>query len=198
MSDSPPTRPVDPDPPRPDLAALLAQWRAGDRDALEQLVPMVYDELRDLADSFLRRERDSHTLQPTALAHEAFLRLLGQHATWQSRAHLFGVAAELMRRILVDHARRKRAAKRGGPAGVLQLDDTIDFGETRGVDVIALDDALQALERLDPQQSRIIELRFFTGLSLEETAEALGVSASTVKREWRSARAWLSRELTRT
>lgn len=197
MADSPPRHPASPASLRPDPAALLDQWKQGNRDALDQLVPLVYDELRDLADSFLRRERHSHTLQPTALANEAFLRLLGQHATWQSRAHLFGIAAELMRRILVDHARRKRAAKRGGPAGLLQLDDQIDFGSSRSVDLIALDDALQTLERLDPQQSRIIELRFFTGLSLEETAEALGLSVSTVKREWRSARAWLSRELTR-
>jgi RNA polymerase sigma factor (TIGR02999 family) len=180
----------------PDVPALLDAWRQGNRDALDQLVPMVYDELRDLADRFLRGERHSHTLQPTALAHEAFLRLLGQNASWQSRAHLFGVAAELMRRILVDHARRKHADKRGGPLPTMQLDERIDFGG-EDLDLIALDDALQELERIDARQSRLIELRFFTGLSMEETAEALGISLSTAKREWRSARAWLSHELAR-
>lgn len=181
----------------PDVPTLLNEWRQGNRDALDRLVPMVYDELRDLADRFLRRERNSHTLQPTALAHEAFMRLLGQNATWQSRAHLFGVAAELMRRILVDHARRKRAGKRGGHAPTLQLDEQLDFGGGEDLDLIALDDALRALEGIDPRQSRLIELRFFTGLSMEETAEALGISLSTAKREWRSARAWLSHELSR-
>lgn len=180
-----------------DVPTLLEEWRQGNREALDLLVPMVYDELRDLADRFLRRERHSHTLQPTALAHEAFMRLLGQNASWQSRAHLFAVAAELMRRILVDHARRRHAEKRGGAAPTLQLDEQIDFGGGDDVDLIALDDALRTLEGIDPRQSRLIELRFFTGLSMEETAEALGISLSTAKREWRSARAWLSHELAR-
>jgi RNA polymerase sigma factor (TIGR02999 family) len=178
-----------------EITALLAQWRTGDPHAAQRLVPIIYGELRALADRYLRRERADHTLQATALAHEAYVRLVGQHATWENRAHFFGVAAALMRRILVDHARRKRAGKRGGPQPRVPLDERIDIDDQRSVELIALDDALKSLAGLDPQHARIVELRFFTGLTFDEIAAVLGVSESTVKREWRLARAWLEREL---
>lgn len=182
-----------------DVTRLLADWREGDQQALEQLAPLVYDELRRLAGRYLRRERINHTLQSTALVHEAYLRLIDQsRVQWQNRAHFFGVAAQMIRRILVDHARGHQAAKRGSGVARLSLDEALDASAPRDLDLVALDDALETLARLDPQQSRIIELRYFAGLSIEETAEVVGVSPATVKREWASARAWLFRELNRT
>ena len=178
-----------------EVTGLLGEWRRGNREALERLIPIVYAELREIADRYLRRERGGHTLQPTALVHEAWIRLADQNAPFQNRAHFFGVAAEIMRRLLVDHARRKQAEKRGGAAETIRLEDGMDFPESRDLDLVALDDALRALAQFDERQSRIVELRFFAGLDIDETAEALGISPATVKREWRVARAWLLREL---
>jgi RNA polymerase sigma factor (TIGR02999 family) len=182
----------------PDVTRLLVSWSQGDKAALDQLAPLVYDELRQLAGRYLRRERPGHTLQSTALVNEAYLRLIDQrHVHWQNRAHFLGVAAQMIRRILVDHARAHQAAKRGSGAAKLALDEALDAGRERDLDLVALDDALDALSRLDTKQSRVIELRFFAGLSIEETAEVMEISPATVKREWSSARAWLFRELTR-
>jgi RNA polymerase sigma factor (TIGR02999 family) len=181
-----------------EVTQLLLECRNGNRNALERLVPLVYDELRQLAASYLRRERPEHTLQPTALVHEAYVRLVGQrNINWQHRSHFFGVAAHLMRLILVDHARARRSGKRGGGLLAVPADDVLDLAEHRDLDVIALDDALSALARLDEQQSRIVELRYFGGLSVEETAEALGVSTPTVKRDWAVAKLWMRREILR-
>lgn len=178
------------------VTALLVRWRNGDPLALESLIPLVYDELRSLAQYYLRQERSDHTLQSTALVHEAYVRLVGHAApTLQNRSHFFGVAARLMREILVDHARAQQTAKRGGHACTLALDDALKVAGRTDVDVIMLDDALKELARLDDRQSRIVELRFFTGLSLDETAEAMEISTATVSREWTTARAWLHREL---
>ena len=182
-----------------ELTQLLVDYSNGKREALDVLTPMVYKELRNLAARYLRRERSDHTLQSTALVHEAYLRLIDQNQVqWQNRAHFFGVAAQMIRRILVDHARTRHAQKRGGNAQKLSLDEAIGLPEQRDLDIIALDDALKLLAELDPQQSKVIELRFFGGLSIEETAEAIGISPATVKREWVTARAWLLRQLTRT
>jgi len=161
---------------------------------MERLLPAVYGELKRLAASYLRSERPDHTLQPTALVHEAYLRLQGQRSVmWSNRAHFYGIAARIMRRILVDHARRRGAAKRDG--AVLRL-TLVDAGvDDRAPELVALDSALTTLEELDPQQARIVELRFFGGLTVEETADAAGISTATVKREWRTARAWLRREI---
>jgi RNA polymerase sigma factor (TIGR02999 family) len=179
-----------------DVTRLLADWSNGDRQALDELLPLVYEELRHLANAYLRREREGHTLQSTALVHEAFLRLVNQRDVhWRGRAHFFGIAAQMIRRILVDHARAQRAAKRGAGAVRLELDDAIAVAHQRDLDLIALDDALGRLAMLDERQSRIVELRFFAGLSVEDTAEVMGISTSTVKREWASARAWLFREV---
>jgi RNA polymerase sigma factor (TIGR02999 family) len=176
---------------------LLAEWSKGDRAALETLMPLVYGELRRVAGRYLKQEKPGHTLSPTALVHEAYLRLVTQKLPWQSRAHFFGVAAQMMRRILVDHARSHHYAKRGGGALTLELTEAVVPPERREIDLLALDDALQSLAKLDERQSRMVELRFFAGLSIEETSEVLGVSAPTVKREWASARAWLFREISR-
>ncbi|MDQ3584471.1 MAG: sigma-70 family RNA polymerase sigma factor [Pyrinomonadaceae bacterium] len=174
------------------VTRLLVQLTDGDRDVLNELLPLVYDELRKLAAKYLRREREGHTLQPTALVHEAYLRLIDQtQVRWQNRAHFFGVAAQMMRRILVDHARTHNAEKRGGEFQLLSLDENIDVSATPAADLVALDDALNRLAAIDEQKSRIVELRFFGGLSVEETAEVLGVSAPTIKRQWRMAKAWL-------
>ena len=182
-----------------DVTQLLIQWSRGDSAALEALVPLVYDELRRLAQLYLNREKPGHTLSSTALVHEAYLRLVRQtDVTWQNRAHFFAVAARMMRRILVDHARKHAYAKRGGGALTISLDETIASAPERELDLVALDDALEALAKLDERQSRMVELRFFGGLSIEETSEVLGVSAPTVKREWASARAWLFREISGT
>jgi RNA polymerase sigma factor (TIGR02999 family) len=186
-----------PEPPSQPVSVLLGQWRAGDQQALQVLIPLVYEELRRIARRHLRQERPDHTLQSTALVHEAYLRLMKQSpAEVENRAHFLGVASQLMRQILVDHARRHRAAKRGGGLK-LELQDAMVAQTERNVDLIALDYALNQLARLDPQQCRIVEMRFFGGLSIEDTAEVIGVSRTTVKREWATARAWLLREMSR-
>jgi RNA polymerase sigma factor (TIGR02999 family) len=175
---------------------LLIQLTDGNRTVLDELLPLIYHELRSLAANYLRRERHGHTLQPTALVHEAYLRLIDQtQVRWQNRAHFFGVAAQMMRRILVDYARGHGANKRGGEFQKLSLDENIDVSGERASELVALDDALNALAAIDEQKSRIVELRFFGGLSVEETAEVLGVSAPTVKRQWRMAKAWLYGEV---
>jgi RNA polymerase sigma factor (TIGR02999 family) len=178
-----------------DVSQLLVDLNRGDQDALAKLIPLVYDELRALADSYMRRERSSHTLQPTALVHEAFLRLVDEELHLENRAHFFGVAAQAMRQILVEHARARHALKRGGEAQKLSLDEAMDQPEERELDLMALDDALNDLAKFDPQQARIVELRYFAGLTIEETAQLLGISPATVKREWNLARAWLHREI---
>ena len=179
-----------------DVTRLLSDWSNGDRRALDELLPLVYDELRHLANAYLKRERDGHTLQSTALVHEAFLRLVNQHdVQWQGRAHFFGIAAQMIRRILVDHARAQRAAKRGAGAVRIDLGEELAVAQQRDLDLIVLDDALERLATMDERQSRIVELRFFAGLSVEDTADVMGISTATVKREWSSARAWLFREV---
>jgi RNA polymerase sigma factor (TIGR02999 family) len=183
--------------PSSSITKLLFRWREGDHDALQQLMPLVYDELRRLAHHYLRQERSDHTLQSTALVHEAYLRLAGENPPeWQNRAHFFGIAANVMRRILVEHARGRKAAKRGGDVCYLNLDETVAFSNPINLDVLELDRALSELAELDEQQSRIVELRFFAGLSIEDTSEVLGISPATVKRDWITARAWLYRALT--
>lgn len=178
------------------VSKLLVNWRQGDEGAREALIPLVYDELRRLARRHLRRERPDHTLQSAALVHEAYLRLVRQdQPQWQNRAHFFGVAAQLMRHILVDHARNRAAAKRGAGAQRLTLNTEVALPQERGLDIVSLDEALNELAALDPQQSRVVELRFFGGLSIEETSVVLGISPATVKREWATARAWLRREM---
>jgi RNA polymerase sigma factor (TIGR02999 family) len=184
--------------PPTDVTALLRKWTAGDKSAIDQLTPLIYGELRRLAHRYLRRERRDHTLQSTALVHEAWLRLVDQkQAKWQDRAHFFAVSAQMMRRILVDHARAQHRDKRGGGAQVLALDEAIDLPRERSLELIALDDALHDLARLDARQSQVIELRFFAGLSIDETAEALGISKATANRDWITGRAWLLREMDR-
>jgi len=182
--------------PSTQINRLLADWGHGDQDAREALIPLVYEELRRLARHRLWHERPDHTLQSAALVNEAYLRLVRQETPqWQNRAHFLGVAAQLMRQILVDHARKHLAAKRGAGAPRLSFDPEIALPQKPEVDFVALDTALNKLAALDPQQSRLIELRFFGGLSIEETAVVLGISPATVKREWATARAWLQREL---
>jgi len=174
----------------------LIRWREGDAAAFDEVVPLVYDELRALAERYMRRERGEHTLQSTALVHEAYLRLVDyDRIDWKGRAHFLGVAATVIRNILVDHARRVGRAKRGGDVCLLQLDESISAPQQRNVDLVRLDDAMQGLEKISPEQARIVELRFFAGLSVEETAEAMAISESTVKRHWAFAKTWLSREL---
>jgi len=189
---------VDPGRPTAAVTDLLARWQSGDDDALEVLMPLVYEELRRTARRYLRQERPDHTLQSTALVHEVFVRMIGQDLPeLNSRTHFFGIAATLMRQILVDHARTRLAEKRGGAAQTVELGAALTAHEVRDRDLIALDDALSGLAMLDPRQSRIVELRYFTGLSIEETAQALRISAATVKRDWTTARAWLQREMSR-
>ena len=179
-----------------DVTQLLVHWGKGDKQALDRLMPLVYDELHRMASRYLRRERQGHTLQTTALINETYLRIVDQdRVNWQNRAHFFGVAAQMMRRILVDHARSHLYAKRGGGAQKLTLDEAIATPQERDLDLVALDDALTALAEIDPQQSRIIELRFFGGLTIEETAEVLNISPATVKRDWNMAKAWLYGEI---
>ena len=183
-----------------EITRLLQGWRNGDRKALDTLLPVVYKELRRLAHLQLRKERPDHTLQSAALVNEAYLRLLGLNAPrWEGRSHFFAIAAQQMRQILVDHARRHRAGKRGGRAGALSLDDSglLEQGKSRNLDVVALDDALHALAQIDARKAQVVELRFFGGLNFEETAEVLRVSAVTVARDWSTARAWLHREVSR-
>lgn len=179
------------------VTRLLVEWQNGDQKALDSLIPLVYQELRAIAGRYLSRESPGHTLQSTALVHEAYFKLIGQRRVrWQNRAHFFGIAAQMMRRILIDHARHQAREKRGGPASKLSLDEAMAATETQiDVDLLVLDDALTALAQIDPRGARIIELRFFSGLSLEETAEVVGVSSGTVKRDWSAARAWLYREM---
>lgn len=178
-----------------DVTSLLVASSKGDQEALNQLLPLVYDELRRLADRYLHRERADHTLQATALVHEAYLRLIDQRVSWANRAHFFGVAAEMMRRILIDHARSRQAAKRGSGGIKISLDDVLELTDERAADLIALDDALKALAEFDPQKARVVELRFFGGLSIEETAAVMGLGTATITRQWRLAKAWLYHEL---
>jgi len=181
---------------RPDLTALLSEWGRGNSNALNELLPLVYTELRRIAAGQLRRERVGHTLQPTALVHEAYLRLIDQrHADWRNRAHFFGVAAEVMRRVLVDHARRHVAAKRGDGVLSVAIEKASDVAAADGIPVLALDLALEKLAGFDAALARIVELRAFGGLTIDEAACVLNVSPSTAKREWRTAKAWLGREL---
>jgi RNA polymerase sigma factor (TIGR02999 family) len=182
-------------PPQSDVTRLLVASSQGDQEALDKLLPLVYTELRHLAERYLHRERPDHTLQPTALVHEAYLRLIDQDVSWQNRAHFFGVAAEMMRRILIDHARKHQAAKRGSGGIKLSLDEAIDLTDERAAELIALDDALKALAEFDPQKSKIVELRFFGGLSIEEAAAVLGIGTATVIRQWKMAKAWLYHEV---
>jgi RNA polymerase sigma factor (TIGR02999 family) len=184
------------DPNPQQLTRLLMGWSDGNKEALEELMPLVYDELRRLAAAYLRRERPDHTLQSGALVSEAYLRLIDQtRVRWQNRAHFFGVAAQMMRRILVDHARNRVAMKRGAGATVISINDAIVGKDMQNLDLIALDDALTKLAGFDQQQSKIVELRFFGELSIEETAEVLGISPATVKRDWAVAKAWLFRQM---
>ena len=180
----------------PDVTELLIAWRKGNREAFEGLVPLVYDELRKLARAHLRRERTNHSLQATALVHEVYLRLVNvSRMTFDGRAHFLALAARLMRQILVDHARRKGAARRGGGVTVVELTDGAKAAEPMGVDILALDRALDELAAFDARQRDLVELKFFAGLTIDETAAALGVSAATVEREWSIAKAWLHRRL---
>ena len=180
------------------VTQLLGRWRNGDREALDSLIPLVYEELRRIAQHYLRNERPGHTLQSTALVHEAYVRMIHQDLPdWQNRAHFFAVAAQLMRQILVDHARAHRADKRGGGVCNVTLDEAEEDALQVDVDILALDDALKTLSTMDPQQGEVVELRFFGGLSIDDTAAVLGISSSTVKRDWITARAWLHRELDR-
>jgi RNA polymerase sigma factor (TIGR02999 family) len=180
-----------------DVTLLLLDLKAGKPDALDALIPVVYAELRRLAEHYLRDERAALTLQPTALVHEAYVRMVAQDMPdWECRSHFFGVAAHLMRQILVDHARRHRSQKRGGGEVPVPIDDVVVFAPSRGNDILALDDALTALTAIDARKARVIELRFFGGLTAEETARALDISVATVGREQRLAEAWLHREMT--
>lgn len=179
------------------VTQLLVRWGEGDKAALEQLMPLVYSELRRLARNYLRRERQNHTLQPTALVNEAYLKLIDQkNARWQNRAQFYGVAAQMMRRILVDHARQHQAAKRGGSSRhQVSITGAGELGEKPDLDLLALHEALKELKTFDPQQERIVELKFFGGLSIEETAEVMGLGHATIERDWKMARAWLRRKL---
>ena len=180
-----------------EVTQLLVEWSNGDKAALEKLLPLVSDELRRLARRYMRKEGHDHTLQTSALVNEAYLRLVDQKKVrWQNRAQFFGIAAQLMRRILIDHARRHRYAKRGGAARRVTLDEGAIVAEARAVELLALDHALERLAVLDARKGRVVELRFFGGLSLDETAEVMGISSPTVQREWRTAKAWLHRTLT--
>jgi RNA polymerase sigma-70 factor (ECF subfamily) len=181
-----------------EVSQLLKEWSNGDEAALDKVMPVVYQELRRLAHHYMRRERPGHTLQTTALVNEAYMRLADyKKMRWQSRAHFFAVAAQVMRRILVEQARSKHFAKRGGGAEKISLDETVVVSTGRSAEVIAVDDALTELESWDPRKGRIVELRFFGGLSIEETAEVLKVSPTTVQREWRSAKAWLYKAISK-
>lgn len=178
------------------VTQLLIELSNGDRKAVDLLLPVIYDELRKLAANYLRRERPDHTLQPTALVHEAYIRLVDQtRVNWQNRAHFFGVAAQIMRRLLVDHARKHHAEKRGQNFQKLSLDENIDRAVERSSELLALDEALEALALFDQQKARMVELRYFGGLTIEETADVMGVTPTTIKRHWRFAKAWLHGEM---
>jgi RNA polymerase sigma factor (TIGR02999 family) len=179
-----------------DVTRLLQEWSKGNKAVLNDLVPIIYAELHRRAELYMRGERPNHTLQPTALINEAYLRLINyREMRWQNRAHFFAVAAQAMRRILVDHARRRKAEKRGDAAYTLSLDEAFALPEKRDIDLVALDDAINDLAAIDPQKSRMVELRFFSGLTIEETAAVMGVAPDTVRRHWNSAKAWLHREI---
>jgi len=181
---------------RGEITELLAELRAGNRSAESKLMPLIYHELRRLAARYMAQERTDHTLQPTALVHEAYLRVIDQrHVKWQNRAHFFGVAAQQMRRILVDHARAHRSKKRGGSQEKVALDEALIYSRDKSGELLAVDEALSRLAERDARQARIVELRFFVGLTEEESAEVLGISARTVKRDWNVARAWLYKEI---
>ena len=185
-----------PDQPRHEITGRLLAWNSGDADALEDVINAVYKELRRMADRYLRHEPSGHSLQPTALVHEAYLRLIDQtQVTWQNRAHFFGVAAQMMRRILVDHARTKHREKRGGNERTFSLEEVLDIGKGRTADLVSLDEAMDALAAIDERKSRVVEMRFFGGLSVDETAEVLNVSPQTVLRDWKLAKAWLYEQL---
>lgn len=179
-----------------EITRLLTEWSHGEESALEALTPIVYEELRQLAKRYMRQERVGHTLQSTAIVHEAFLRLVNQNVAWNGRTHFFSIAAKMMRRILVDHARSRGASKRGAGMIRVPVDENSVSSPERDIDLVALDEALEHLADIDPQRSRIVELRYFGGLSNEESAEILGVSPATVQRQWMGARAWLYHELT--
>jgi RNA polymerase sigma-70 factor, ECF subfamily len=182
--------------PSPDVTVLLLELTRGNQEAASKLMPLVYNELRRLARGYMRRERPDHTLQATALVHEAYLKLVKQRSVdWQGRSHFFGIAAQLMRRILIDHARGHLREKRGGAQEVLPLDEALVFSPRQSAELVRLDEALERLAKLDPRQSKIVELRFFGGLSVEESAGFLGISPKTVKRDWSMAKAWLRSEL---
>ncbi|HLM60739.1 MAG TPA: sigma-70 family RNA polymerase sigma factor [Pyrinomonadaceae bacterium] len=179
-------------PEKTDITRLLNKAQAGDKNALDELLPLVYNELRSVAGNQLKTERDNHTLQATALVHEAYLRLLDQHTVdWRNRAHFFGLAAQMMRRILVNYAVERKAQKRGSGATRIALDDAVSYTDEREMDLVLLDENLKRLTEFDEMQAKIVELRFFGGLTIEETAEVLGISPSTVTREWRMAKSWL-------
>ena len=183
-----------------EITGLLQRWHSGDRKALDSLLPVVYQALEKLAHQQLRKERPDHTLQSAALVNEAYVRLVGMNApAWESRTHFFAIAAQLMRQILVDYARKHRAGKRGGGAETLCLDDTgfVEKGKSRDLDVVALDDALKSLAQVDARKAKVVELRFFGGLTFEEVADVLEVSPMTISRDWSTARAWLHREMSR-
>ena len=183
-------------PPRSDATDLLVAWSNGDQSAFDKLVPLVYQELRLLAQRYMRRERSDHTLQATALVNEAYVRLIDvNRIRWQNRAHFFAVAAQTMRRILVEFARHRHRQKRGGDAVQVSIDDVAEIADEKGTDLVALSDALSALATFDPRMSQVVELRFFGGLSVQETAEVLKVSPETVMRDWKTAKVWLLREL---
>ena len=183
-------------PSQKEITQMLRAWSGGDHSALDELMPLVYRELRRMAATYLRRERPNHTLQATALVHEAYLHLIDQsRVTWQNRAHFFGVAAQLMRRILVDYARSHQAAKRGGTLPKVPLEQAVLISKAQPADLVALDETLTRLGLIDPQQARVVELRVFGGLTVEEIAGLLGVSPATVKRDWSMAKAWLMREI---
>ena len=181
---------------QPDITTLLVNWRNGDKHALDEMTPLVYEELRGLARYFLSAERSSHTLQPTALVHEAYLRLIGQRTVdWRNRAHFLGVAATMMRRILINHAEARSASKRQAQVRAITLDEALGISTSSQIDLLELHYALDRLTQIDPQQGRVVELRCFGGLNVEETAEVLGISPSTVKREWATARLWLLQQM---
>lgn len=186
-----------PEPPAEQITRLLRDWSRGDKHAWDALAPLVYDELHRLARSRMRHEKPDHTLQATALVHEAYMRLVDQRLEWKSRSHFFAIAAQMMRRILVDHAKAQRSAKRGAGAPMVPLDEPLTISANQRFDLVALNDALTGLAKIDPQRSHIVELRFFGGLSNEESAEVLGISTATVQRQWAGARAWLYHEMTR-
>ena len=181
----------------PNVTELLLEWQHGDRDALERLTPLIYDELRRMAHRYVQRERAGHTLETTALVNEAYLRLIGQQKMdWKNRAHFFAVTAQVMRHVLIDHARRRHFAKRGGETQQVSLDEASVMSHERAAELVGLDEALDSLARIDPRKSRVVELRYFGGLSLEETANVLEISLMTVRRDWRAAKAWLFKAVT--